>query len=190
MSYLQQIKNYRPRNEQEAADQQAILAYHSQCGDQLLVRENLIAHITSSAWIVNPARTMALLVHHNIRNQWSWTGGHADGDSNLLHVAMKEAREETGVAHVTPLSEDIASLDVVVMESHHRRGLYVGTHLHLSVAYLLECDERETLCVQPEENSAVRWFSFGEITTPLFSSADVSLYQKLTRRALRHPSAR
>jgi len=61
-----------------------------------LLRDNEIAHITSSGFILNKSLDKALLIHHNIRNVWAWTGGHADGNSNLLEVAIQEAVEETG----------------------------------------------------------------------------------------------
>ena len=57
--------------------------------DDVLVRDNEIAHITSSGFIVNKLRTKVLMIHHNIYNSWGWTGGHADGDEDLLYVAMK-----------------------------------------------------------------------------------------------------
>ena len=62
--------------------------------------------MTASGFIVNEARNKTLMVHHNIYNSWSWTGGHADGDSDLLAVALREAREETGIVNVTPLSRE------------------------------------------------------------------------------------
>ena len=57
-----------------------------------------MAHMTASSWIVNEDYTKVLMIYHNIYNSWAWTGGHADGDEDLLHVAVKEAREETGLS--------------------------------------------------------------------------------------------
>lgn len=85
-------KKFVPTNEQEASDQKIILSYIQQYAHNVLLRDNPIAHITSSGFLMNKQLDKVLLVHHNIRNVWAWTEGHADGDSDLLHVAIKEAR--------------------------------------------------------------------------------------------------
>lgn len=59
-------------------------------------RENTVAHMTASAWVVNRERTRVLMVYHNIYNSWSWLGGHADGETDLLSVAIREVKEEAG----------------------------------------------------------------------------------------------
>ena len=90
------IERYVPWDEREAADRVLMLRAIDELEDPLF-RENPIAHFTASAWIVNPPRDRVLMVWHNIYRTWSWTGGHADGESDLLAVAMREAREETGI---------------------------------------------------------------------------------------------
>ena len=86
------------------------------------------------------------MAHHNIYRVWAWTGGHADGESDLLSVALREAREETGVTHLLPLSADIMSLDILPVWGHVKRGRYVTAHQHLNVSYLLVADEMDSLC--------------------------------------------
>ena len=56
-------------------------------------------HLTGSAWIVSPDRTRTLLTHHRKLGKWLQLGGHADGDPDLLAVALREAREESGLAN-------------------------------------------------------------------------------------------
>ena len=108
---------------QEAADQDLILSLALREPIAILTRESLAAHMTASGFIVNEARNKTLMVHHNIYNSWSWTGGHADGDSDLLAVALREAREETGIVNVTPLSREIMSLDVLTVPGHVKNGM-------------------------------------------------------------------
>ena len=161
MSLYQEIELYQPINEQEARDQAVMLKYMTEHAD-CLERENLVAHFTASIWTVNPERTKTLMVYHNIYKSWSWIGGHADGVEDLAAVAMRELREETGVRHASLVSEDVFSLEVLTVEGHEKKGVYVPSHLHMNVTYLAVADEREALVVNEEENQAVKWFSFAD----------------------------
>lgn len=161
MKIIEEIKKYRPCNAQEQRDQALILDFLEKNGDAFL-RSNLLAHMTASSWIVNPERTKTLMVYHNLYDSWSWTGGHADGETDLLSVALREAREETGIEHVRPLSPEIFSLEVLTVDGHEKRGEYVPSHLHMNVTYLLESEESDTLHICREENSGVAWFTLEE----------------------------
>lgn len=84
------LKSYRtPFEEEQLFVQQFIeltddpLAFH---------RDRKEGHFTASAWIVNKTRTHALLTHHRKLNRWLQLGGHADGNENLLEVAMKDRK--------------------------------------------------------------------------------------------------
>lgn len=162
MNWIELIKVYKPCNEQEEKDKQAIIRCIDTF-DDILTRENQIAHITSSAFIVNRAKDKVLMIHHNIFNSWSWTGGHADGEKDLLAVAIKEAHEETGVKDIHPLSSEIFSLDVLPVLAHVKKGKYVPAHLHLSVAFAVEADENERLVIKADENSGVKWIPIDEV---------------------------
>ena len=155
---IDDIKAYRPCCEQERRDKQLILDFIAK-NDDAFLRTNLIAHMTASAWVVNPPRTKVLMVYHNIYDSWSWTGGHADGERDLLSVALREVREETGVKSARPAMEDIYSLEVLTVDGHEKRGEYVPSHLHMNVTYLLEADDHDALTVCEAENSGVAWFT-------------------------------
>lgn len=157
MTIIDQIHGYIPYNEQEEKDQTTMLKLVKHHTD-LFTRENETAHFTASAWIVNASRTKVLMVYHNLYNSWSWTGGHADGDEDLLQVALREAVEETGISNIKPIKEDIFSLEIATVDGHMKKGRYVSSHLHLNVTFLLVGDENDTLAHRPEENSAVAWF--------------------------------
>ena len=161
MDLYEQIKNYTPFNEQEEKDKQ-ILLENLKKYDNIFLRDNRLAHFTVSAWIVNKERTKVIMAYHNIYNSWSWLGGHADGETDLLKVAVKEAREESGAENIKAVSEDIFSLEVLTVDGHIKKGEYVSSHLHLNVTYLLEADEGETLKKREGENSAVSWFGLDE----------------------------
>ncbi len=185
MRIREEIENYQPFNEQEKRDKKVILDFIDANSDAFL-RSNLIAHMTASAWIVNPLRTKTLLVYHRLFDSWSWTGGHADGEEDLLAVALREVREETGVKNPRPVSEDIYSLEVLTVDGHEKHGEYVPSHLHMNVTYLLEAEESETLHICREENSGVAWFSLEEAlaasTEPWFVER---IYKKLNEKLKR-----
>lgn len=158
---IAQLNAYTPFNEEEEADLRLIL--HSlQTEQNLFTRENELVHMTASAWIVNRDRTRILMAYHNLYQSWSWLGGHADGDTDLLGVALREACEESGLGHVQPVSEDIFSVESLPVFGHVKRGKYVSTHIHLNVTYLLEADEHAALHEKPDENSGVKWFGLDE----------------------------
>ena len=181
-NYIDEINNYTPKNEQEAQDKKVMLDCIKQFPSSILSRENETVHITSSGFILNHTADKALMVHHNLFNTWVWPGGHADGNGNLLEVAIKEVLEETGIT-VKPLSNKIASIDIFTPAGHVRRGSYVKSHTHLNVAYIFIADENEKLTVQPDENTAVGWIPIEQINEDSFASKDVYLYTKLLQQA-------
>ena len=157
------LKEFRPWNEQEARDREIMLSALSASPDPF-TRENEIMHFTASSWIVNRECTKVLMAYHNIYHAWAWTGGHADGDRDLLAVALREAREETGI-HAAPVTEGIFSVETLTVDGHEKRGRYVPSHLHLNVTYLLQADESEEIRVKADENAAVRWFALSDALT-------------------------
>lgn len=155
---IEKITAYQPFNEQERKDKDLILSCLSNM-DDVFSRESFMAHMTASAWIVNKDRTKVLMAYHKLYDSWAWLGGHADGETDLLKVSLKEAQEESGITAVKPVSEEIFSLEVLPVYGHVKRGEYVSTHLHLNLTYLLEGDEEEMLTAKEDENSAVAWFT-------------------------------
>jgi 8-oxo-dGTP pyrophosphatase MutT (NUDIX family) len=172
------IRNYKPYNKQEEKDKERILWCIENFQDPLS-RDNGIAHFTSSCFILNKSHDKVIMIHHNIYNSWAWTGGHADGNEDLLAVAVKEAEEETGVKNVKPITADIFALDVMPVFSHIRRGEYVSAHLHLNASYILETDEEEELVVKPDENSAVRWIPIDEVLEYSSEPHMIKVYEKI-----------
>ena len=159
---IAKIKAFEPFNEQETADKATLLALLAEKTD-IASRDNLVAHLTASAWVVNPQRTKVLMAYHNLFDSWAWLGGHADGDYHLAAVAEKEAREESGIEHVKLVSDDILSLEILTVDGHQKKGKYVPSHLHLNCTYLLEADPDDPIRVKEDENSQVGWIDFDDI---------------------------
>lgn len=181
---MNMLEQYTPDCEQELQDKRMILQY-ARLHKDILLRSNETAHFTASPWIVNPARTHVLMVHHNLYNSWSWVGGHADGEPDLLSVALREAQEETGVCKIRPLSEDIFSLEILTVQAHFKRGQYVVPHLHLNATFLVEADDSQPIRSKPDENSAVRWFSLEDAVQFCSEPAMKVIYRKLNEKLLK-----
>lgn len=185
MDLKKQLENYLPYNEQEVRDRELILRCLESMPD-IFTRENTLAHMTASAWVVNPKRTRVLMAYHNIYDSWSWLGGHADGERDLLKVALREVQEESGVRHVRPVTRNIFSVESLTVDGHLKRGKYVSSHIHLNVTYLLEAQEEDILSAKEDENSGVAWFGLDEAvaasTEPWFRE---HIYKKLNRKLMR-----
>ena len=155
------LADFRPWNEQEEKDR-ALILHALRTNEDIFTRQNTMAHMTASAWVLNPAHDRVLMAWHNIYHSWSWLGGHADGETDLMAVALREVREESGIQRVRPVLTAPFSLESLTVNGHEKRGQYVSSHLHLNVTYLLEADDSQHTAVQPDENSAVGWFPLEE----------------------------
>lgn len=175
--YIKTIKNYHPCNEQEARDKELILQA-IKCFPNHLFRESLSAHMTSSAIVINESKTKVLFAYHNIYDSWGWLGGHNDGDTDFLKVAIKEAKEESGIIDVKPYSHDVFMLDVIYVSNHIKHGIYIPDHLHLNLTYLLIADENQTITFKKDENQAVAWFKLDEVFEKITEPRMVPIYQK------------
>jgi 8-oxo-dGTP pyrophosphatase MutT (NUDIX family) len=121
-------------------------------------RTHLPGHLTGSAWIVDVARTHVLLVHHAKLNKWVQPGGHADGDENMLRVALKEAEEETGLTKFNIISNRPYDVDIHIIP----KRVDFPEHFHFDLRFLLEADMNEPIKVS-EESHDVKWVRLDEL---------------------------
>ncbi len=176
------IERFQPGCEQERADRRSLLLALDMAPDTALLRENLLFHFTASSIIVNPARTHTLMAYHNLYDSWAWTGGHADGDPDLRAVALREAREETGIGSLRPLSDGMISLEVLNVQPHIKRGRFVPAHVHLNATFAFEADDAQPIRSKPDENARVGWLPIAELSS-LVSEADMLvIYRKILGR--------
>jgi len=172
------IKNYQPKNQQEAMDKQAMLEFLAHNPDAF-DRRNLTAHFTSSAIIINKKMDKVLFIHHLIYKSWGWVGGHNDGDKDFLKVALKEAKEETGLKRIKPLLDEPVALDNIYVENHIKNGHYIGDHIHMNLTFLMVADEVDTLTIKADENSGVQWFLMDDALNHISEPRMRPIYQKI-----------
>lgn len=181
MNWKQQLQSFSPSCEQESEDLRMMLTYAEKF-DDILFRSNEIAHFTASSWIVNTRHTHILMIYHNIYDSWAWTGGHADGESDLLSVALREAQEETGITDLHPMMKDIFSVEILTVAGHVKRGKYVVPHLHLNATFMFEASDDHQLQHKPDENSGAAWFPMEDVVSASSEPEMRKIYKKLNDR--------
>ena len=103
----------------------------------------------------------------------------------MLGVAIKEAKEESGIKNVTACTDDIFMVDVIHVNNHIKHGKYVPDHLHLNVTFLLIADEDQSLTIKTDENQDVKWFRIDEVLNYVSEERMKPVYQK-GFQALKH----
>jgi 8-oxo-dGTP pyrophosphatase MutT (NUDIX family) len=142
----------------EAAMTAATLRFVEQHADCLL-RSCVPGHLTGSAWIVNRERTHTLLTHHLKLEKWLQLGGHADGDGDLLAVALREAREESGLTSVRAVGSKIFDLDRHWIPPRKSEP----GHSHYDLRFLFEADPAEPLTRAHAESKELAWVELGRV---------------------------
>ena len=141
-----------PEDAERATTIADFVAEHPDC----LLRTCRPGHVTGSAWVLSPDRRHVLLTHHRKLHRWLQLGGHADGESDLLQVALREAREESGLSDFTLLPGDEGrlpfDLDVHLIPSRGDEP----EHLHHDVRFLLIAAPGQTARAS-DESHELRW---------------------------------
>ncbi|MBI2774893.1 NUDIX hydrolase [Candidatus Dependentiae bacterium] len=116
-----------------------------------------MGHITASAWLLNNDYSQVLLMHHAKLNLWVQLGGHCDGESDVLGVAIKEAQEESGIMGIAPVSTEIFDIDIHLIPANKKEQ----EHYHYDVRFLLSVTSNESF-VQNAESKELKWFGMND----------------------------
>jgi len=154
LQLTQQLKFYLKCNPNEAAMVHRMIEFIAQY-ENCYYRELLSGHMTASAWLVNYDNDKALLMFHHKLQKWLQPGGHADGEENLLNVALKEASEEVGINKLSPLSDEIFDLDIHAIPAYKD----VSAHHHYDIRYIIQVSEQHQSLVGNHESQALAWYS-------------------------------
>jgi 8-oxo-dGTP pyrophosphatase MutT (NUDIX family) len=152
------LTTYRHRYPEETTTIEAMMEFimdEPGCFDRTTIK----GHLTGSAWLVDPSHQSVLLTHHRKLNRWLQLGGHADGEGNLLAVALTEAREESGIDHVVPISAEIFDVDIHPIPARGQDP----EHLHYDVRFLVQA--MHTQHVVSEESHDLAWVHADAIDT-------------------------
>jgi 8-oxo-dGTP pyrophosphatase MutT (NUDIX family) len=171
---LSLLQNHHPKDLHEVQFTKQITTFVQQNPD-CFERSLLIGHVTGSAWILDKSHQFTLLTHHRKLDKWFQTGGHCDGDSDVLNVALKEAQEETGLSDIQIISPNIFDIDI--HEIPERKG--VPAHLHYDVRFLLEADMNQPFTVS-SESTDLAWVALSEVSKLNDSESIVRMVRKST----------
>ena len=169
---LNMLHAYQPYDRDERDMYETLIRFvetENDCFDRSLLQ----GHITGSAWIVDYSHSKVLLTHHRKLDRWLQLGGHADGDADILRVALREAREESGIDDIRPLSEDIFDVDVHPIPTRDAEP----RHLHYDVRFLLEADASSPLVVSSESKD-LAWVSLSELTQLTTEQSIIRMMEK------------
>jgi len=157
---LSRLKAYRTPFMEEAAMVRRTLQFvreHINCFDRALLH----GHVTGSAWVLNPARTHTLMMHHRKIGLWLQPGGHADGNPDIQQVVLKETSEESGIPlpKISLVDEDIFDVDIhTVYPSEHD-----DRHEHFDVRFLVEIDDHLEIPGNSESHQ-IGWIALDEVS--------------------------
>jgi 8-oxo-dGTP pyrophosphatase MutT (NUDIX family) len=158
-SLLDELRAYVPADDREAGMRDRLVAFVAAHPDAF-ERALTIGHVTASAWVVDPSRTRALLMHHRKLDKWLQLGGHADGDPDVRRAALREAREESGLASLRFAREQIYDLDVHPIPA--RPG--EPAHEHFDIRFAFEADPGEPL-VPSAESKELAWIALDALAS-------------------------
>ncbi len=166
------LDNYFPNDGNEIIAKQRMLHFidnNSDCFKRTLSQ----GHFTASCWLVNKNMDRALLTYHAKLNVWLQLGGHCDGDSDIIAVALKEAHEESGLSNIQLISDQIFDIDVHVIPANTRES----GHLHYDVRFLLQEQDDAPLIIS-HESKDLRWFSRDAKLLPTSEPSILRMFNK------------
>jgi hypothetical protein len=167
----QLLASYNPSDIAEQEYKKTILDFLA-CYPNAFERSLEVGHITASAWLVNKDNTHALLMHHRKLGIWVQLGGHCDGNTDVLAVALKEAQEESGIINIRPMSTEIFDVDVHFIPENKKEK----AHYHYDIRFLLHVISDEDF-MQNEESHALAWFGCGS-TLPTNERSVTRMFEK------------
>ncbi len=172
LNLIEKLQHYFPVFQEEIQYKKDITAFvesNPDCFERTLQK----GHITASAWLLNKDCSKALLMHHAKLNAWFQLGGHCDGDSDVLRVAIKEAQEESGINGIEAVTDEIFDIDIHLIPENKKEK----AHYHYDVRFLLRVNSDE-LVVQNQESKELRWISKDVAALPTQERSILRMFNK------------
>jgi 8-oxo-dGTP pyrophosphatase MutT (NUDIX family) len=151
----QKIQNYKSKNDEESAFIEPFLTL-LKSQKRCFYRDCFPDHITGSALLLNKAGDQILMNHHASLDKWLNFGGHADGDEDILSVAIRETMEESGITAFKPISSDIIDIDIHTIPANPKKN--EPEHQHFDIRYVMQMTD-EQIPVLSSESKDLQWMT-------------------------------
>ncbi|MCT4635864.1 MAG: NUDIX hydrolase [Rickettsiales bacterium] len=169
---LELLEKYIPSSEEESKAKEDIIIFVNE-NHNCFERELEKGHITGSSWLLNKEGDKALLMHHRKLNRWFQPGGHADGDSDILAVAIKEAQEESGINAIEAVDGNIFDIDIHLIPENKKEN----AHYHYDIRFLLQVKSDEELSNNGEAKE-LRWVNRSDVISLTKEESVVRMVRK------------
>jgi len=169
---LKLLNDYIPVYEEEIKAKEDIISFISS-NEQCFERSLLSGHITASAWLINHTGDKVLLMHHKKLGEWMQFGGHCDGDSDVLLVAAKEAKEESGIDDIEMVFPSIFDLDIHLVPENNKEN----AHYHYDIRFLMQVQGDKDF-VKNHESNELRWVGTNKKELPTNARSITRMYEK------------
>jgi 8-oxo-dGTP pyrophosphatase MutT (NUDIX family) len=174
---IDQLRDYKSKWPAEADTADQFIAFITTNPD-CFERSLKVGHVTGSAWVVNQTGTHVLMTHHRKLNRWFQLGGHADGNADILRVAEREAREESGLENVEPIMTGIFDIDLHVIPARGQEP----EHFHYDIRYVFQSNGGDDISVS-EESHDVRWIDIDDLQDFTRDESVLRMAEKWKRRS-------
>jgi len=125
--------------------------------DNCTSSDNLVGHITASAWVLSPSLKETLLTHHKKLGRWLQLGGHIENDSTIQKAALREAIEESGIGNIVLLEKSIFDIDVHKIPTRKN----IAEHYHYDLRFLFQAEQKEF--VVSSESNNLSWVKLDNV---------------------------
>jgi 8-oxo-dGTP pyrophosphatase MutT (NUDIX family) len=169
---LDLLAQHQPFDDQEREMTAATIAF-VKANPNCFERSLTIGHVTGSAWIVDETHENVLLMHHRKLNRWFQPGGHADGEADILKVAMKEAQEETGLTDIQIVTDSIFDIDIHLIPENSKDS----AHYHYDIRFLFLANKNQQLQINAESKN-LEWVKLNDVKNYNDSESILRMVQK------------
>ncbi len=137
-------------------------------------RDPLIGgHVTGSAFVLNAAGTHVLLTHHAKLKQWLQLGGHCDGVADMRFTALREAYEESGLARVSFIAEEVFAVGIHDIPANAKEP----AHIHYDIRFLMRAQAGEIQI--SDESLDLAWKPLAELEQHLKNPGVLGMRDRL-----------